>query len=248
MKQPLLLFLLSCSSLVFSQNEKALKGKLTAGKAGELEGITIANKQTKKTVMSDKNGSFTIRGNVGDTLYISAVQYQDQRLVLQAIDFETIPFIVPLTVKVRALDEVVVAKQTITSESLGLVLPGQKKYTTAERRLKTAGDFKPIQLLGLLGGQLPFDPILNAISGKTTRLKKELEVERRELLTLKLQYWFKEDYLVEELKIPKENIDGFWIYTLDDLPFKNAVKSQNKTLATFLVTELAVKYLKIIAE
>jgi hypothetical protein len=49
------------------------------------------------------------------------------------------------------LDEVVIRRyNNINAVSLGII-PNQKSYTPAERKLRTAGDFKPIMLLGLMG-------------------------------------------------------------------------------------------------
>ena len=67
---------------------------------------------------------------------------------------------------------------------MGIIPYGQKKYTPAERKLKTAGDFKPIHLLGLLGGAFALDPIINKINGRTKKLKKEIKVEGKETYLL----------------------------------------------------------------
>lgn len=248
MKHLLLFFLLTYTTLLSAQNERELKGKLVAENNGDVESISIANLTTEKQVLSRKDGTFTIVAAVGDVLQFSSIQYGEKKMTLKEIDFGTEELLVKMVAKVNQLSEVYIEKNHITSESLGLVSPGQKKYTPAERKLKTAGDFKPIQLLNILGGALPFDPIINKISGKTKRLKKELDVEGRELMMDRLKGWFEESYLTGELKIPQENIDGFWMYTMDDVGFNNAVKAKNKTLATFLLTELAVKYKKIISE
>jgi hypothetical protein len=50
------------------------------------------------------------------------------------------------------LDEVVIRRyNNINAVSLGIIPANQKSYTPAERKLRTAGDFKPIMLLGLIG-------------------------------------------------------------------------------------------------
>ncbi|UUC45798.1 hypothetical protein [Flavobacterium cerinum] len=248
MKHLLLFFLLMCNALLLAQNDKELKGRLIADNNGDVESISIANLTTEKQALSGKDGTFKIVAAVGDVLQFSSIQYGEKKMTLKEIDFGEEELVVKMVAKVNQLSEVYIGKGTITSESLGLVSPGQKKYTPAERKLKTAGDFKPIHLLNILGGALPFDPIINKISGKTKRLKKELDIEGRELMMDRLKGWFEESYLVNDLKIPAENSDGFWMYTMDDAGFTNAVKAKNKTLATFLLTELAVKYKKIISE
>lgn len=247
MKHLLLFFLLMSNTLLLAQNEKVLKGRLITENNSDVAGVTVANLTTEKQVLTQKDGTFKIAAAVGDIIRFSALQYEEKKITLKDIDFEE-ELDVKMVAKVNELREVYIEKSKITSESLGLVAPGQKQYTPAERKLKTAGDFKPIHLLNILGGALPFDPIINKISGKTEKLKKEVQIERRELLIERLKGWYPETFLTDELKIPQENNDGFWIYAIDDTGFKNAVDGKNKTLATFLLTELAVKYKKIISE
>ncbi len=248
MKQKLLFFLLICTTLLAAQNERPLKGKLIAENNSDVEGISIVNLTTDKQVLSRKDGSFAVNAAAGDVIQFSSLQYEEKKITVKEIDFEDSELIIKMIAKVNKLNEVYIEKSGITSESLGIVPIGQKQYTPAERKLKTAGDFKPIHLLNLLGGALPFDPIINKITGKTERLKKELAVERRELLMDRLKGWYQEPFVTDELKIPQEHVDGFWLYAMEDTGFKKAVNEKNKTLATFLVTELAVKYKKIISE
>lgn len=247
MKHLLLFFLLMCTTVLLAQNEKVLKGRLITEVNSDVTGVTVVNLTTEKQVLTQKDGAFKITAAAGDVLRFSALQYEEKKITLKEIDFEE-ELEIKMVAKVNKLNEVYIAKSKITSESLGLVAPGQKQYTPAERKLKTAGDFKPIHLLNILGGALPFDPIINKISGKTERLKKEVQTERRELMMDRLKGWFSESYLTDDLKIPQENNDGFWMYAMDDTGFINAVDQKNKTLATFLLTELAVKYKKIISE
>jgi hypothetical protein len=248
MKQKLLFFLLMCTTLLTAQNEKPLKGKLIAENNSDIEGISIVNLTTEKQVLSRKDGSFLINAAAGDVIQFSSIQYEEKKITVKEIDFEDGELLLKMVAKVNKLNEVYIEKSGITSEKLGIVPMGQKQYTAAERKLKTAGDFKPIQLLNILGGGVSVDAIVNKISGRTEQLKKELAVERREMLMDRLKGWFQEPFVTDELKIPQENTDGFWLYAMEDAGFKKAVNEKNKTLATFLLTELAVKYKKLISE
>lgn len=150
--------------------------------------------------------------------------------------------------KSNELKEVIVTKRPeISAVSLGISPKGIKQYTPAERKLKTAGDFKPIHLLGLLGGSLEVDPILNAISGRTTMLKKELEIEKKELLLKQLNYTFDENYFINRLKTPSEHIKGFGYYIVENEKFTTALKSKNKAMTKFLIGELAIEYNEMIS-
>jgi hypothetical protein len=99
-----------------------------------------------------------------------------------------------------------------------------------------------------LGGSMSIDPLLNWISGRTTMLKKELDVEKKEYTIRKLNDWFENSFYIERFKIPEDYIQGFQYYLADNLTFANAVKSKNKTLAIFIMGEVANEYLKLIGE
>lgn len=81
--------------------------------------------------------------------------------------------------QVNILEEVFIqSKSEFTALSLGIIQKEIKPPSPYERQLYTAGDFKPIHLLSLLGGSLQVDPIINAISGRTKRLKKYIQFEK----------------------------------------------------------------------
>jgi hypothetical protein len=153
-----------------------------------------------------------------------------------------------LTPKSIELNEVLINKNpNITAENLGIIPKDQVKLTPAERRLQTAGDFKPIHLLGLLGGFLAVDPILNAINGKTKMLKKDLAVERKEFLMVKLENLFDKSYYIQTLKIPEEFIRGFQYYCIEDVSFAQSLNDKNKTMSMFLIVILASEFNKNLA-
>ena len=121
----------------------------------------------------------------------------------------------------------------ITAENLGIIPHGQKKYSPAERRVREATTGS---------GLVPLNPILNAISGRTTMLKKEVQVEKKERLLLQLDGLFQEKFYVHTLKIPTDYIKGFHYFLIEDTDFVRALKAKNKTLTQFLIKGLAIKY------
>lgn len=223
--------------------EKRINGQVSSNGI-PLEGINIANTSNKIVVVSDSSGAFSIVIKEGDILKFSAVNYEDLRKYINIQEYKLGIVNVELTPKSVELKEVVVNKHSaISAENLGI--PTSKtKMTPAERRLYTAGDFKPIQLLGILGGSLPIDPILNAISGRTKMLKKELSVEKKEFLLVKMEALFEDKYYIETLKIPEDYIKGFQYYCVEDNDFARSLNEKNKTMSMFLIVGLASSFNK----
>lgn len=247
--QPFFLILVFVSSAIWSQEDadKLIYGKIIADSTS-VEGINVINLVSKKATVTDKNGAFSILAKTDDLLILTAVNLEIKRRLIEAEDLKSDFIIIKMISKIMELKEVIVNENSnINAESLGIVPKGQKTYTPAERKLKTAGDFKPIHLLGLLGGSLAVDPIINAINGKTKRLKKEIEIEQKEHLLLSLQAMFEEDYYTEKLHIPKYFVHGFQYYIVEDKDFVAELKAKNKTKIIILMGELALKYNQIIA-
>lgn len=224
--------------------DKWIKGQVSSNGI-PVEGINITNASTKVMVVSDSYGAFSILVKEGDILNFSAVNYEDLRKYVKPQEFKMGTIIVDLTPKSIELKEVIINEHPeVSAENLGIIPRNQVKLTTAERRLQTAGDFKPIHLLGLLGGMLAVDPILNAINGRTKMLKKELNVERKEFLIAKLEGLFDDKYYIETLKIPEEYIKGFQYYCVEDQDFARSLNEKNKTMSMFLIVGLASAFNK----
>lgn len=237
-----LIQILSGQSLVAS---KILNGKVTAN-YNELEGIYIINLKTEKATLTERGGYFSINAKVGDTLMFSAVQFKAVKIALTEKDFSKELFFVKMEPLVRVLDEVRINEyKNINAVSLGIISPNTKHYTPAERKLAAATDLDG--KIGL-GGSMSLDPLLNWMSGRTKMLKKELEVEKKETLMDKINGWYEEKYFIQTLKIPDDYVKGFKYYIVQDAKFVEAMNSKNKTMATFIMNELAVQYNQLLKE
>lgn len=224
---------------------KWMNGQVTTNNVSPVAGVNIINTSSKIMVVSDGYGHFSILAKEGDILSFSAVNYEPLRKIINKKEFTIGNVNADLTSRSIELNEVVINKHSdITAENLGIIPKDQVKLTTAQRRLQTAGDFKPIHLLALLGGKLPTDPIINAINGKTKRLKKEVSVEKKEFLMVKIANLFEDKYYIKTLKIPEELIRGFQYYCVENPDFAKSLNDKNKTMSMFLIVRLASEFNK----
>jgi len=222
----------------FAQKGK-LKGKIMSN-TKDLEGITVTNLRSNYSTLSESGGYFTLNVTAKDTLQFSAVQFKGRKVVVKASDVTNDLFFVNLELVSYDLKEVVINQnKDINAVSVGILKVPAKKYSPAERKLYEATTG---------GGIAPLNTILNAISGRTNMLKKEIEVEKKEYTIRKLNEWFEAEFYTERFKIPIDYILGFQYFLADDPHFESAVRSKNKTLTVFLMGEVAVNYLKSIQE
>ena len=227
-------FFLLLYGFLFSQENKSdvFKGKIVS-QSGSLDEIHIINISKDIGVLSDNGGYFNIKASVNDTLMFSAVHLKGHQRRVVSEDFEKELVLVPMEVIEYQLTGVTITKYSnINAESLGIIPKGQKEYSPAERKLNAAGG------IGIVG-------LINAINGQKKMLKKELEVEKKELLQIKTADFFTKEYIINTLKIPEEYVEGFIFYIVEDARFTNEMKKDNKTMATFILGQLVDEYLKL---
>lgn len=245
MAKRLLLFLVFFPIVVLSQNDSIVNGKIVS-ESSLLEGIHVINLSKRNGAITDSRGYFQIRAKVLDTLQFSAVNLKATRYVLKQTDFPNDLLLIKMESLITELEEVAIINyKNINAVALGIIPANQKTYTPAERKLATAGDFKWYSPLLIPLGGMSVDGLINSISGRTAMLKKELVVERKEMLQAKTSDYFERKYFVETLKIPEEHVDGFLFYIVENEKFVNTMKDKNKTMATFVLSELAVEYLQL---
>ena len=211
-----------------------LKGKLVCS-IKNLSDVNVTNLRSETTTVSI-NGDYSMFVKVGDTIQFSSIQIETKKVIIQESDLAKSLFVSSLEPKVIPLDEVEIKEyKNINAVSLGILDKPAKKYTVAERRLYAASSS-------------PLDGLLNAISGRTDLLKKELEVEKKEMLLKKIEYQFDPEYFTINLKIPQEYVKGFWYYAIQEPRLVNEINSKNKSMAKFIFAELATKYLELLTK
>ncbi len=204
--------------------------------------VHVMNTTAGSATISDEDGWFALEASLGDTLLFSAVQYQRKRLVLSASVLESRFVYVNLEEFVNELDEVVVRPYNlsgdlvrdmqqmktgpvVTASTLGLPNADVKPMIQSERLLKEAsmGPFH----LGMITA-LPFNPLINMITGRTKMLKKRVARDRKYLLTQEVRHYYPDSIFVQRMGIPADRIDDFMYYCEVDERFDSIVSSEDQ--------------------
>ncbi len=224
----------------YSQDETLASGIVSFDNE-PLTGVIIRNYDSNQNAATDAKGIFKIRAKVGDALYFYYVGMKDVSIMVTKSILESNSAQIKMQEYSTKIEEVVVDKDKMDAVSMGILQQKAKSYTTNERRLKTAGDFKPIHLLGILGGGLAIDPILNAINGKTKMLKNGIKYEKNSAVVeyLKTNFY---DYIKNNLKIESdEEIMKFCYYIAEVQP--SAEITKNKDIQTkFYLSNAIIDY------
>jgi hypothetical protein len=228
----LLIMILFFTQFLMAQEsaEKWIRGQITSESIA-LQGINVTNTASKIKSVSDQYGNFSILAKVGDILSFTAVDYESLRKIISKEEFRLGVIVVDMTATSIELKEVVVnGHPEISAENLGIIPRDQIKLTASERKVYTATSGT--------------DVLLNYFSGRTKMLKKEVALEKKEILMAKLEYLFDDKYYIETMKIPEEYIKGFQYYCIEDQDFARTLKDKNKTMSLFLIVGLASSFNK----
>ena len=237
-KNYLIVLVLLMSTFVFAQNgEKLIKGKVLTGQI-PVENVEVINISNQSSTTTNSKGEFQISAKSNDPLIYSNSNYENVRKRLLKSEFESGQITVSLIPIATNLDVVVIDKTNAISG-----FEGAKKFTPAERRLETGNkQFRLNQ-----GLEISNDAIINKISGKSRRLKKEVEVERKEAFLEEFSDTFADEFFTEDLRIEKEYVDGFKFYLAEDPEFIKAFHTYSDQEFGAMILRKTEEYKKLIA-
>src|SRR5690606_6697629 len=187
-------------------------------------------------------GYHVIKAEQGDKLFIASAEFNNFYATVSREDIEQGYLEVYFKDGVIVLDEVVL---THTELSYGRFTSNNPKaYTPAEARLKAATKLyykdtlmeNPIEEAKI---KIAFDPIINMISGRTKRLKKELKAETSNRIVVFLHNNYQK-FMLEELEVPEANYHLFCYYVSDHN--KGILKINNRKRVEFIIRRLYLKF------
>lgn len=239
-----LTILLVCTNSIAQEKMNVLQGKLVTRK-GNLDGIVVANLTRVTTVLSDKQGYFTLQCQINDTLKFLSPSHVEYSYVVNELDIKLNPVLFPLEplFSMNQLDEIVITK--IDSDALGFTNKYTKRYTPAERQIKKATTSPG-------GGMLvvPIDPIVNYLNGRTGTLKKALSYEREEFRIDKFFNAISHERLITYYKIPIDYVESFVYYAVTKKEIKEILNS-NLTDIKYLernLTPIVFEFMEMISK
>jgi hypothetical protein len=250
MKQIQYFLFILCSTTIFAQNDELhfLKGKVICQDV-DLTTIVVTNRRSENSVNPKKNGDFSMFVKIGDKLTFEGLAIDVKAIEISKEDILKKLLTVVVYAKVIPLEVVEIKTYPhINAVALGILDKPAKKYTPAERRLRTAGEFHWYYPLLIPLGGMPLDGLINGISGRTAMLKKELEIERKELTIKRIEDQFDNSFFVEKLKIPENYVKGFVYYISDNEELRKVLETKNKIQLEFTFTKLATEYKTLLKE
>lgn len=239
MRIKLIILLIILPLLAYSQRQQQA-GRIVYGNFG-VKDVLVVNNNAQQETRTDSLGNFSLKMQVGDLLIVSDRKIETKKIRYTPDLLKNGVIVISVIQIVEEIEEVVINRSRVTSQSLGI--PMGKSYTPAERRLRTASGLDPTIGVGMMPGvSVSFDAILNAINGRTARLKKEVVIERKEFALQKLDGLFTEEYFTTTLLLPAEEIPAFKYYAVEDEALMASLNGGTKENIEFSLAGLATKY------
>lgn len=109
-------FLLLAINVVFAQQipREILNGQIVGDSLAGIPNVNVTNISTKKYVISDNQGYFTIYAREKDTLVFSNMAFESKKIVLTKANFNVHVMRVKLQSFINPLDEVVISPYALT--------------------------------------------------------------------------------------------------------------------------------------
>ncbi|CAM1347599.1 carboxypeptidase-like regulatory domain-containing protein [Tenacibaculum crassostreae] len=263
MKKTLFITITLIFSLKISgQNKRTFFYASIYDEIGVVSNAHIINLNTKQGTFSNDNGEFRILATKSDSLQISFVGYETKIFTLNTNHFGIQENKIELKKVPLELDEVEIKKHNllgyissdskhiksekeINAETLNLPFAGSRILTPAERRLYTGMGGMPLKFSGL-GFIVSTDYIINSISGRLKKLKKDKAIED---LERRIQYIHNNYhiYIQHELKILEKDISRFIYFTESANDFNPLLLKNEVAMISFL-REKATEFKKLNSE
>lgn len=217
-----------CGTILNGQESREITGRLL-NVNDDVGQVTVANVTTKKGTITSANGSFNIEVRKGDTLMIKALQFKTEQFTVTNKIYDSGLIEVFMTPDVSELQTVELSnnglsgdinkdveevKISVRPKALGgKIIPIALEY----RRLHTATS-RPADQVGRQNFRLDMslDGIINKLSGKTKRLKRAVEIMEYQKRVDQLRNYYADAVFTSSLQIPKEYIDDFTFWVLQD--------------------------------
>lgn len=237
----LLFFLCTLFFVNITAQERTQAEGMVKFEDSPLGNVHVKNVSSGQFSVSNTSGAFLLNLKAGDTLVLSHVGMNDLISFIKENDLQKSPLSFSMTEGSNELREVIVNETSeINAVSLGIIPKKIEKLSMNERRLRQAGDFKPKHLLGIIGGGVSIDAILNAINGRTKKLKRNIDFEQKEKHIAYLEMHFQE-YMEKNMQLSQQQTRLLINQVIEDIQLRAIIESENSAQMEFYLEDQWIK-------
>lgn len=234
-----------------AQEAKLIRGKVVNDSL-ENSAIHIINLSQRLGTITSRDGSFEIIAREKDTLLFSSLLFISKKIIVSSAVFKGSFLNVELEKSVNELDEVNISDIALTGnldadlDNIKVVknLPMNIRFSDVKNARFESDINDPKEAprnlayesnmvvepgsISPLGVAVNFDHFINVISGKRALNKLAKTNHDLNLLVEEARNIFSEDFYVDELKIPSEEIIVFLFYCAENADLKQQMHRKNE--------------------
>lgn len=240
-------FFFSFALLCSQETNVLLQGQIILDVEGESpEGIEIRHTQTSQKTVTDSLGRFNIVAQANDVLEISSVAFENRRYTVTNQNIQYQKIVIHLNEEMNTIGEVVVSSLQFTGDLANDVKHNQSKLKSYKQQ-QIIAKVKPTDLS--VGELIP----TTITPGYRTKFKRNTASQKQRIEALayrgeleiqqQVQLYFDEDFYVQTLQIPSEEIQDFITYCFFKSNIKELVQHNEFTKIQLKLIELAPQYI-----
>lgn len=222
----------------FSQSETLIRGKVLQEQF-PIRNVEVANFSSKKTVITNESGEFSILGKVGDELIFISRNHDIKKIIVNRHIIDENNFMISLILKAEQLEEVVITKMPSIKLS--------KDETWEQGKLDEMALEKAAitpKVMGVYTGKIENGMDIMRIGGMILGLfiKEKEEKIKHEVPQVEFTVLAKtscnQKFYLENLKLKLDEIDLFLQFCDADPKSKTLIKNNNVlSMMDFLTTK-----------
>jgi hypothetical protein len=226
-------------SLLSQQNESIIiNGKIVVDSTA-IEHAHIINKTTLKGTISNKSGVFKLPIRVGDTLFVSHINFEKKEVIVSSKNIANQNILIQLEALSHVLNEVVIKKRKSIFYVDPEIMPEHiVNATTLKLPYANVKATKNEEITNLTFTSVSID-LVNLINSLNGKAKKERELKQAKLKDkrlYKIRKQFTDFFFTDQLNIEKQYINQFLNYCLN-----SGILYQYKKGNMIRLTELLLK-------
>jgi len=226
-----------------------LNGQIVGDALVGIPNVNITNISTKKYVVSDGDGNFIIYAREKDTLILSNMEFDSQRIILTKADFKLHKMRIKLQVFINPLDEVLISSLTgnLETDDKNIKLV---EIAPIDVRLAIATDFEDDTETSpenkLMPGYVDRDymPDVMAMIVKLAKVmstppppKKEITYVSQKVFAEAVRERFSDDFFTQTLQIKPDRIGLFLQYCENEPNVRELLDPKKE----FILIDLLIK-------
>jgi len=243
--------LLYTALCLHGQEEVLLEGRILNDTIDK-SGLNIVNINLKKGTITNHDGQFEIKVRLNDTIYISSIQYETKKLIINNSIFNKKKMTLYLVPKINTLDEVIVSNRNLSgdlkTDILNTKMRDQKNFYdfgipgyrgVHKERIPSTYEIYAITPLSI---RIDIEAMFKQYSGYYKKLRQKRKLKLEFDAYLKLYNKYSVAFLNDVFEIPISKTNDFLFFCIENTDIIEILRAKDNDKILLVFEEQALAY------